>query len=135
MIYRFVYYFFGLFPDLKRKFWKFWYTIFAKKVKNPDLRFMNYGFLDDGFSPDLSEDDEKERYPIQLYHHVAQQIELEGKQVLEIGSGRGGGASYIAKTFNPSHIRGLDISDAAVDLCNNFYLVSISTKLYFKEQV
>ena len=39
----------------------------------------------------LKSEDEKDRYPIQLYHHVASQINLKGLKVLEVGSGRGGG--------------------------------------------
>ena len=40
---------------------------------------MNYGYYKDGFHPLLKSFDERERYPIQLYHHVASQINLEGK--------------------------------------------------------
>jgi ubiquinone/menaquinone biosynthesis C-methylase UbiE len=82
---------------------------------------MNYGYYEEGFHPQLNSTDEKERYPIQLYHHVASQINLEGKMVLEVGSGRGGGASYIAQNLNPVHMMGIDISETAVDFCNNNY--------------
>jgi len=42
----------------------------------------------------LSEEDEKDRYSIQLYHHVSSQIDLKGLKVLEVGSGRGGDIIY-----------------------------------------
>ena len=46
---------------------------------------------------------------------------LENKEVLEVGSGRGGGASWIAKTMKPSSLIGLDFSREAVSLCNKWY--------------
>ncbi len=61
---------------------------------------MNYGYLgsdDETFSLELEPDDEKNRLSIQLYHFVVHEIDLKGQQVLEVGSGRGGGASFIAK--------------------------------------
>ena len=51
------------FPILKGKIWKVWYTYLGSKVV-PGLRFMNYGYYKDSFCPDLSVNDEKERYPI-----------------------------------------------------------------------
>ena len=52
---------------------------------------MNYGYFAENFYPKLEKNDEPERYPIHLYHRVATQINLSGKKVLEVGSGRGGG--------------------------------------------
>ena len=121
MIHKFLYWFIRSTPRTKRWFWKKWYTIFASKALNPDFRFMNYGYYDEGFKPQLNSTDEKERYPIQLYHHVATQINLEKKLVLEVGSGRGGGAEYIAKNLKPEKITGLDISETAVKLCHSLY--------------
>ncbi|MBT4370683.1 MAG: class I SAM-dependent methyltransferase [Candidatus Marinimicrobia bacterium] len=82
---------------------------------------MNYGYHADGFNPPLEESDENERYPIHLYHHVAAQIDLTGKTVLEVGSGRGGGASYVTRYLNPMSYVGIDISESAVDLCNKIH--------------
>jgi len=121
MIQRLLVWFIHSSPKIKRWFWKKWYTIFASKAPNPDFRFMNYGYYEESFHPELNSTDEKERYPIQLYHHVASQINLEGKSVLEVGSGRGGGASYIAQKLNPLDITGIDISETAVKLCNSLY--------------
>ena len=121
MLYKFVYYIFKLFPSTKQLFWKRWYTVFANKVSNHDLRFMNYGYSSTNLDIKLSSEDEKDRYPIQLYHHVATQINLKGLKVLEIGSGRGGGCYYITKYLKPDKMVGLDISPTAVDLCNTIY--------------
>ncbi len=85
---------------------------------------MNYGYDHPNLNLKLENNDEIERYPIQLYHYVASQSEIKNKIVLEVGSGRGGGASYIARYLKPLSIMGIDISKDAVDLCNDFYDVN-----------
>ena len=61
---------------------------------------MNYDYAElDGSELDLHDHPEKDRYFIQLYHYVAAAVELNGKKVLEVGSGRGGGASYVARVL------------------------------------
>ena len=121
MLYKIVYYIFKLFPSTKQFFWKRWYTIFTNKVPNYDLKFMNYGYSSLDLDLMLTSEDEKDRYPIQLYHHVASQIDLKGLKVLEVGSGRGGGCSYITKYLKPVQMVGLDISSSAVKLSNTIY--------------
>lgn len=130
MLQKFLAWFIQLAPSTKRAFWKWWYNFFAKKAQNPKFQFMNYGYSDDGFYPKLEDIDEAERYPIHLYHHVASQIDLAKKSVLEVGSGRGGGASYLARYLKPSSIIAIDISKTAIDLCNEIHSVE---NLFFKE--
>lgn len=81
---------------------------------------MNYGYADDQ-PPQLSDCDVDNRYPIQLYHYTASQIPLEGKKVLEVGCGRGGGAEYLGRCFRPANLIGMDISEQAVDFCIEKY--------------
>ena len=82
---------------------------------------MNYGYFKKDFHPDLNPLDKIERFPIHLYQHVSTQISLKGLKVLEVGSGRGGGASYIARYLMPDSITGIDISSNAIDLCKDTY--------------
>ena len=82
---------------------------------------MNYGYYSENLHLDLIKDDEKDRYPIHLYHHVASQIDLKGLKVLEVGSGRGRGSSYISRYLGPSEMYGVDISPSAIELCNKLY--------------
>ncbi|MGY8765177.1 MAG: class I SAM-dependent methyltransferase [Fidelibacterota bacterium] len=113
--------FIQLTPGMKRRFWKWWYNVFAKRTQGSDFKFMNYGYHADGFNPPLEEFDENERYPIHLYHHVTTQTDITDKTVLEVGSGRGGGASYVTRYLNPKSYVGIDISETAVDLCNKVH--------------
>jgi ubiquinone/menaquinone biosynthesis C-methylase UbiE len=62
----------------------------------------------------LDETDEPDRHWIQLYHHVAGAVDLGGRDVLEVGSGRGGGASYIKRCLKPRRMAGVDLSRHAV---------------------
>jgi SAM-dependent methyltransferase len=79
---------------------------------------MNYGFIPlEGAALPLEPEDEPSRLCIQLYRCTVSSVDLTGAQVLEVGSGRGGGASYIARYFKPARVTGADFAPAAVALC------------------
>ena len=118
MIQRIIVWIINLSPLLKRRFWKFWYNLFARKSGSHAFRFINYGYNEDGYCLDLSEQDEAERYSIQLYHHTATQIDISKKNLLEVGSGRSGGSSYIQRYLKTRAVTGLYISSDAVQLSN-----------------
>lgn len=83
-------------PVLRRLLWRRWYNFLARRFADSRWTFMNYGYLATGDGPlALEHADEPDRYCIQLYHHTVSTAELAGRDVLEIGSGRGGGASYL----------------------------------------
>lgn len=86
-------------------------------------RFMNYGyaFADPARRIAVRPDEEAERYNAQLYHIVAAQGDLAGKRVLDVGSGRGGGASYVHRYFAPRSTTGLDLAASAVRFCRRVY--------------
>ena len=65
----------------------------------------------------LEAPDEPNRYSIQLYHRTASQVDLSSKQVLEVGCGHGGGASYLTRTLKPASYTGLDLNPAGVAFC------------------
>jgi ubiquinone/menaquinone biosynthesis C-methylase UbiE len=58
-----------------------------------------------------------------MYHSLALKSVVAGKQVLEVGSGRGGGARYLATSLKPASYIGLDIAQSAVDLANKLHSV------------
>ena len=82
---------------------------------------MNYGYDEDGFSPEISKEYENERFPAQLYHHTATQIDISNMDLLEVGSGRGGGASYVQQHLNTGTVTGLDISSDAIKLSESSF--------------
>ena len=105
------------------KEWAFrkWYWYVSKTDKNAEVLFMNFGYQGEKEDVRLSEEDEKNRYSIQLYHKLASFTDLAGKNICEIGCGRGGGLSFIHKNFNPKSSKGLDLNHRAVKFCNEFY--------------
>ena len=65
----------------------------------------------------LAASDEPDRYPIQLYHRTATQVDLGGKRVLEVSCGHGGGASYLTRTVQPASYTGMDLNPTGVNFC------------------
>jgi ubiquinone/menaquinone biosynthesis C-methylase UbiE len=83
---------------------------------------MNYGYAS---SNNLIQTESEEIYCLQLYHFMASGLlsfkSLEKKQLLEVGSGRGGGLEYVFNTFKPSSATGLDYCQNQINLCKKFY--------------
>lgn len=88
-----------------------------------DVLFLNHGYVpdDDADALVLAPADEPHRYPIQLYHRVAAPGEWAGADALEVGCGRGGGADYVARTFAPRSLVGIDVTHNAVRFCRRSY--------------
>ena len=81
---------------------------------------MNYGYapLEPAALPRLETSDEPDRLCIQLYQHAVGAVVLPEKDVLEVGSRRGGGASHVSRYLRPFSVTGLDFSQRAVNLCH-----------------
>ena len=105
---------------VRSRIWKWLYQNISKSQSDSDFRFMNYGYKDDS-GVELETEDEADRLFIQLYNMNIRDVEVVGKDLLEIGSGRGGGASWIARSLNPKSLTAVDYSGEAVNLCNNWY--------------
>jgi ubiquinone/menaquinone biosynthesis C-methylase UbiE len=98
-----------------------WYWYVNKADKNAEIVFMNYGFGGKDCHIPLDEYNEPNRYSIQLYHHLAKQVEIKNKHIVEIGCGRGGGLSYITSNFSPASAKGIDLVKKAVSFCNRHH--------------
>lgn len=90
------------------------------KYDYSQLKFLNYGY--ESLNPEskrfeLEEDDETERYCIQLYNHTVGSVNLKGKDILEVGCGRGGGASFLTRYYKPNSFIGLDLSKKLIRFC------------------
>lgn len=110
---------------LRRPMWQIWHKLLIRFDKDSTVNFMNYGYA--GLNGDskikLSKRDEINRYCIQLYDSVVNHIKLTDKKIIEIGSGRGGGADYISRYYKPKVYTGIDISSGVINFCNKFYQV------------
>jgi SAM-dependent methyltransferase len=101
---------------LRKVLFRQWYDYFATRCRSEDVTFMNHGYVDPKGAPlPLDPGDEPNRCTIQLYHRVAEAAEPRGRDVLEVGSGCGGGASYVARYLGPKSVTGVDLSTKAVE--------------------
>ena len=106
---------------LKEMMFRWWYWYVSKVDKNAEIQFMNYGYHDPNHPVPLLQQHEPNRYSIQLYHHFTQHIPINQKDIVEIGSGRGGGISYLTQTFHPKSAIGIDLEEKAVDFSNKHH--------------
>jgi ubiquinone/menaquinone biosynthesis C-methylase UbiE len=109
-----------------------WYSLVSKFDRNGEITLMNYGYAHaDGTRIWLEPEHEAERYALQLYHHVATGVPLEGKDVLEVGCGRGGGAAYVARYLKPRQMVGMDCTVSSIDFARRHF--SGQQNLRFKQ--
>ncbi len=98
------------------------YELLAKFVPAEDWHFMNYGYEPNADEAPLHLNEQVlQPYPLQMYHYLATKTALATKDVLEVGSGRGGGARYLANAMNPNSYLGIDLAQSAVDLANKLH--------------
>ena len=112
------------FGAMRSAIWRLWYPYVTRRLRGEEVLFLNYGFeTDPPMGLILSPADEPNRACIQLYHHVATQVELAGKHVLEVSCGHGGGAAYVARTQRPATYTGIDLNPAGIELCEQRHRV------------
>ena len=111
-------------PRSRSLFFGIFYRFLSRTYRRLDWKFMNYGYAplegEDG-RPELNPEDEYNRASIQLYHHLTSAVSLRGKEVLEVGCGRGGGAEYVTRYHQPARMVGLDLSPSGIAFCNQHY--------------
>ena len=102
--------------------WAFrrWYWYVNTVDKDAEILFMNYGYSN-GEEITLESHEEANRYSIQLYHLLADSVDLKDKHLVEIGCGRGGGLAYVKRNFELASARGIDLNKTAIKFSNDFY--------------
>jgi len=114
-----------------------WYTSHAT---NGVVCFDNWGFYEKedelppvhqsetGSCPTPVHDKNGQRMYKYMVTNGLEENALQGKHVLEIGSGRGKGAAYIAQEFNPKSIIGVDLNEERVALASNSFRETANLK-------
>jgi ubiquinone/menaquinone biosynthesis C-methylase UbiE len=109
---------------IRKGIWKLWYPLLTRRLRSDDVQFLNYAFeTEPPMGLPLSPADEPNRACIQLYHHVATQVDLRGRNVLEVSCGHGGGASYLTRALRPSHYTALDLNPTGIRFCQQRHRV------------
>ena len=112
------------FPNIKSWLTRLQYEFLSTLNLKKDVLFMNFGYTahqQGNETIPLDPEDEIHRYPLQLYHHVAKDIDWENAEALEVSSGRGGGAHFIMRQFKPKSYTGVDFSTRAIEFCRQHY--------------
>jgi ubiquinone/menaquinone biosynthesis C-methylase UbiE len=81
----------------------------------PQFTVLNYGFSSEPESSVIAAN-EPEFYCLRLYEHTVRHTPLQGRDVLEVSCGRGGGASFVSRAFEPQRYLGVDLSAENVRL-------------------
>jgi SAM-dependent methyltransferase len=117
---------FHRFPNVKSWLTRLQYEFISALNLKKEVLFMNFGYTahHEGAEPlKLDPENEKHRYSLQLYHHVAKSVDWSGCDALEVSSGRGGGAHFIMNYFKPKSYTGVDFSARAIEFCQSHYKV------------
>lgn len=100
---------------------RLWYRIVNKLDRKGEVVFMNYGFCNGVPTVDLPPEQESNRLGIQLYDQLVSGVDLEGKEILEVGSGRGGGLAFLTNRYQPIRAVGMDLDKTAIRFCNKYH--------------
>jgi SAM-dependent methyltransferase len=113
----------GLAPRVQKATWRAFYDLASIARGDGGSAMNNYGYaaLDEDAAPPPGDGTDADRYGRQLYAAVAGAADLTGRDVLEVGCGRGGGAAFVFERFGPRSVTGLDLAPRAVDRCRRRY--------------
>jgi SAM-dependent methyltransferase len=104
----------------QKRYWIGVYNAANRGRAGPETAFMNYGYAPlhattAGVGAGVASD--PDHYGRQLYGRVAGAADLAGKDVLEVGCGRGGGTAFVFDRFGPRSMTGIDLSTKAISRC------------------
>ena len=109
---------------IRRFIWQMWYPFLTRRLQREAVLFLNYAYEEEPpVGIKLSPADEPNRVCIQLYHHVATQALLAGREVLEVSCGHGGGAAWLVRTLQPKRYTALDLNPAGIEFCQQHHRV------------
>ena len=104
-------------PKAQKAFWRAVYGISTRRADPADA-FMNYGYAPlagaqagnghNGAGPPAAD------FGTALYDRVAGAVDLRGKDVLEVGCGRGGGTAHVFAGHGPASMIGVDLTPEAI---------------------
>lgn len=99
-----------------------WYDMMTRMFPEERLTFLNYGYLAEDSRFDwIHEADLEQKCSANLIRTLLGDADLRGKKVLEIGSGRGGNCSYLARYAGAASVTGLDFCPAHIEFCDRVH--------------
>ncbi|MCF2945173.1 class I SAM-dependent methyltransferase [Paenibacillus tarimensis] len=82
-------------------------------------------FINFGYEPLEEEESSADRHQgvnessVRMLQEVVKGFELDGRDILEVGCGRGGNVNYICRSSKPNLAVGLDLTEANISFCQN----------------
>jgi SAM-dependent methyltransferase len=106
-------------PRIEKLLWRGFYELASTGRRGLGTTLMNYGYAE----RDATETSASgaESFGLALYAATAGAVDLAGKDVLEVGCGRGGGTAFVFDRFRPRSMTGLDLAKKAVARCQALY--------------
>jgi len=101
-------------PWFRRQFYNALGLLFRRQLS---WQMMNCGYRGDNPRIPLPSERESERTSYELYARLIAETPLAGRDVLELGAGRGGGARYLHDTHHPRRLVALDYAEESVRWC------------------
>ncbi len=112
-------------PAIEKLLWRSVYEVSSRAFAGRDLgtTVSNYGYasLDSSMAEPTGTGSQESRFGLQLYAAVAGAAALDGKDVLEVGCGRGGGAAFVFERLGPRSMTGLDLAGHVIKRCRARY--------------
>ncbi|MEM7678086.1 MAG: class I SAM-dependent methyltransferase, partial [Myxococcota bacterium] len=120
-----------------KNLWRRWYNLLSQLTQLifGELRFMNYGYLGEQEPPlPLTEEERPDARQARMYQLAAtlgDKQSTKDLRILEVGSGRGGGAAWMARHLNAAEVVGVDFSPSNVAACQDHFgdISSLSFKV------
>ena len=90
------------------------YSKVAGLLPSPQLLFLNYGYADVASESCswIAPTDRYYKHHLNLVKHVMSGVNLTGRTVLEVGSGRGGNCYYLSRYTRAKKVFGIDRCEA-----------------------
>ena len=110
----------GASPHIQKAFTLAWYTLISVWARTGDAGFMNYGYasLEENIPTEPETDDASS---LRLYAAVVDRANVFGKDVLEVGCGRGAGSHFILCALQARSVTGVDLAGRAIARCRAEY--------------
>jgi SAM-dependent methyltransferase len=105
-------------PAAEKLLWRGFYELASLRGTEDRTTLMNYGYAPVGSD---GEGDGEDRFGLALYAAVAGAGQLAGKEVLEVGCGRGGGSAFVFERFGVRAMTGVDLARTAIERCRRRY--------------
>jgi O-methyltransferase len=103
---------------------RLFYEALAVSVPDPRFIFLNHGYADIGRRNAFAwvrPSEFQQRFSLNLIRRLLRNIALKGKELLDVGCGRGGTSIFVSEYGGASKVVGLDSCRGNIEFCRQHY--------------